>query len=106
MSSDLLLALGSLAGAVTAAFATVFAAVRNARKDRQATALSEYQRVVDERRQLAEDMRTELTRQLDDMRQELARVRGERDAAVTARDLLLMRMGKDTDGEPPPVGRT
>jgi hypothetical protein len=96
VSNDLILAVGALAGAVAAAFGTVYAAVHAARRERAASALKAYEQVVEERRRLAEDMHAELIglrlevirlrAELVGLGAEMDRLRDERNAAVLARD--------------------
>jgi septal ring factor EnvC (AmiA/AmiB activator) len=85
VSGELLLALGSVAGAVAAAFATVYAAMQTSRRERTASAMQAYEQVVNERREMTDDLRAEILR----LREQLAETRAERDAAVEARDALL-----------------
>lgn len=95
MSSELLIALGTLTTAVAAAFGIVYAAVHAARRERAASALKAYEQVVDERRRLAADMHAELVElrvevvrlrtELVGLGVEMDRLRHERDAAKRER---------------------
>jgi uncharacterized coiled-coil DUF342 family protein len=81
VSSDSLLALGTLIAAGAAAFGTIAASLRTGRKEREDSAMKAYAQVVDERQEWAKEMREDnvrLRRENKELQEEVQRLRAGR----------------------------